>query len=300
LKGSIKPNTKEDENEEKTNEKKSGSNKQTKPEGKQKENEKKKEGKNEEKEEGKNKKNKENKKESKHDEKEGKHENKNEGKHEQKGKSEEKHKDKKHETKNEENKQEHQHTQKSEDTTPIESPSIKKLEKTEIVSATNFNINEEHDNKYHLENVQFVPSLSAAGKASLEMTKDTEYLKIVGKGYETPSFSSEVIKKQAVDVTTPNVSVDYKWSGANPDANFWQNVEYHRYGQNIMEAHQYVTPAKYTLNEDGSAKVDAPQDSGLQIITKVPQIQAINFLGLGEKDTMEEEMSEKRESLITS
>jgi len=143
-----------------------------------------------------------------------------------------------------------------------------------------------------------VKSLSAAGKAALTMTKDTEYMKIVGKGYEEPSYSSSVINKMPVGVTTPNKVLSYNWSGANKDAGFWQNVEYNRYGYEPDQ--QFLTPAKFTVDEFGSAKVHAPQDSGLEIITKVPQIQAINFLDLEDKDTLSEKDETNKESVFNN
>jgi hypothetical protein len=71
------------------------------------------------------------------------------------------------------------------------------------------------------------------------------------------------------------------------EGNIWQNVEYHRYGNNLLEAHQYLTPAKFTINEYGATVAHAPQDSSLQMVTSVPQIQSINFLDLEDKNELE-------------
>ncbi len=94
-------------------------------------------------------------------------------------------------------------------------------------------------------------------------------------------------------MTTPNESVQYKWAPPVPgDQNLWQNVEYHRYGNNLMEAHQYITPAKFTMNEFGQTVAHAPVGSSLQMVTQVPQIQSINFLDIEDKSTMEDKEKE--------
>jgi hypothetical protein len=118
-------------------------------------------------------------------------------------------------------------------------------------------------------------------------------LSITGAGFETPSFTSKVISSQPIGITTPNSSVQYKWAPNVPgDKNLWENVEYHRYGNNIMESHQYVTPATFTVNQFGSAVAHAPVGSSIQMITKVPQIQSINFLDLEDKSTVQETSTE--------
>ena len=63
-----------------------------------------------------------------------------------------------------------------------------------------------------------------------------------------------------------------------------------------MEAHQYLTPAKFVLNEYGTTVAHAPQDSSLEMITRVPQIQAINFLDLEDKNSIDDMGNEEMNS----
>jgi len=129
------------------------------------------------------------------------------------------------------------------------------------------------------EPVEIVAALTPAGKAALLHTTDTEYDKLLAHGFESPTVSTQIIKNYPTEVTTPNVSVGYKWAPpVQGDANLWQNVELHRYGNNLMESHQYLTPAKFAVNQFGQTVAHAPQDSGIRMITRVPQIQSINFL----------------------
>lgn len=107
-------------------------------------------------------------------------------------------------------------------------------------------------------------------------------MQILGKGYETPKFTSQVYNNYPTQVSTAN-SVNYQYDNSN-DKNLWQNVEYDKFRNDLAESHQYVTPAKYSMNEFGRSIVHAPSDSSLQVTSQVPQIQSINFLDIGEKD----------------
>jgi len=106
-----------------------------------------------------------------------------------------------------------------------------------------------------------------------------EYVKLMNAGYESPTMVSSIVSNYQTQVKTPNEGVSFNWKPNVPgDESLWQNVEMHRYGNNIIENHIYRTPAKLTTNDSGSVVIHAPQDSSLQMITRTPQIQVINFL----------------------
>jgi len=98
-------------------------------------------------------------------------------------------------------------------------------------------------------------------------------------GFESPTMVTSIVSNHPTEVKTPNEGIHYNWKPNVPgDESLWQNVELHRYGNNIIENHIYRTPAKLTTNDSGSVVIHAPQDSSLQMITRTPQIQVINFL----------------------
>ena len=61
--------------------------------------------------------------------------------------------------------------------------------------------------------------------------------------------------------------MNYHWQPNNPlDNRLWQNVEYNRYGNKLLDTSSFNTPAHFTSN-DGTNFVHAPSNSGLQIIS---------------------------------
>jgi len=48
-------------------------------------------------------------------------------------------------------------------------------------------------------------------------------------------------------VTTPKGNLRPKPNDQDPG--FWQNVEYNRYGNKKLEAHQFITPASYKISQ---------------------------------------------------
>lgn len=123
------------------------------------------------------------------------------------------------------------------------------------------------------EPVEIVKEISPAGKAALEMEKikDPEYLSIISKGYENPTYTTNIFAKHPIGVSVA-ATQGYLWKPNDPtDANLWQNVEYNKYQNQILDTSRYSTPAHFTVTEVGTPIVHAPSNSGLTIVTRVPQ-----------------------------
>jgi len=50
------------------------------------------------------------------------------------------------------------------------------------------------------------------------------------------------------------------------DAGLWQNVEYNRYHNKLLDTSRWNTPAQFT-SQDGTNIIHAPSNSGLQIVS---------------------------------
>jgi len=138
--------------------------------------------------------------------------------------------------------------------------------------------------------VKFVPELSPAGKAALEAQEsgDYEYMALLNRGFETPKMVQNIVGGYETNVMTPK-KIQYLWHplGHPGDANLWQNVEYHKYGNNLFERHKFVTPAKFTINKYGNTIVHAPPDSKMRILKRTPTISSFsNFLDLEDENAL--------------
>lgn len=61
--------------------------------------------------------------------------------------------------------------------------------------------------------------------------------------------------------------MNFNWQPSSSlDANLWQNVEYNRYNNRLLDTSQFNTPAYFT-SEDGANIIHAPSNSGMQIIS---------------------------------
>ncbi len=69
----------------------------------------------------------------------------------------------------------------------------------------------------------------------------------VGSGFHTPSFTSKIIASRPIAVKVPKTNLRAKPNDVDP--NFWQNVELNRYGNKVYEAHQFITPASYHMED---------------------------------------------------
>ncbi len=66
----------------------------------------------------------------------------------------------------------------------------------------------------------------------------------------TPSFQSHIIKSHPTGVITASKTpVQQEIFPPGPDSLLWQNVEYHRYGNNPLESHFYKIPASYSISQ---------------------------------------------------
>ena len=104
-------------------------------------------------------------------------------------------------------------------------------------------------------------------------------MKILNKGFETPTYNSPVIshtdtkvitmKNRRTEVTIPGDGLSYKWkpSDSKDDSKFWSNVEYNKYG-NGMDTSSFRTPAHLESKGKNTVVVHAPSDSDLRMITK--------------------------------
>ena len=102
-------------------------------------------------------------------------------------------------------------------------------------------------------------------------------MKILDKGFETPTYNSPiithtktgVITKKRTEVIIPGDGISYKWkpSDGKDDSKFWSNVEYNKYG-NGMDTSSFRTPAHLESKGKNTVVVHAPSDSDLRMITK--------------------------------
>ena len=117
-------------------------------------------------------------------------------------------------------------------------------------------------------------------------------------GYESPTFSDKVVQNFETGVSAP-ANVNYKWSPSDSkDAGLWQDVEFNRYNQKLMDTSHFAnTPAYFTTNDGGNTNiVHAPSNSGLQIIT--PASTTITGLNAFIETNSEENFIEENLSLI--
>jgi len=117
---------------------------------------------------------------------------------------------------------------------------------------------------------------------------DYEYLALLNSGFETPKMTQSIVSEYQTNVMGPK-SIDYKWHPIAPsgDASLWQDVEFHKYGNNIIEQHRYNTPAKFTMDQFGDTVVHAPSDSSMRIIKRTPTITSFsNFLDLEDENAL--------------
>jgi hypothetical protein len=141
--------------------------------------------------------------------------------------------------------------------------------------------------------VDYIKELSPGGKAALELEKidDPEYKRIIKAGYENPTFSDKIIEKYDTGVSAP-ANVNYKWEPSNSrDEHMWQDVEYNRYNQRLLDSKQFMnTPAHFTTNDGGNTNiVHAPSNSGLQIISPASTtISALNSFIETDSENLEE------------
>ena len=105
----------------------------------------------------------------------------------------------------------------------------------------------------------------------MEKIKDPEYLSIISKGYENPTYTTNIFAKHPTGVSVA-ATQGYLWKPNDPtDANLWQNVEYNKYQNQLLDTSRYSTPAHFTVTEVGTPIVHAPSNSELTIVTRVPQ-----------------------------
>jgi len=160
----------------------------------------------------------------------------------------------------------------------------------DIPKQTSLNSNSKRPRPVLFDKVKFVPELSPAGKAALEAQEsgDYEYMALLNRGFETPKMVQNIVGGYETNVMTPK-KIQYLWHplGHPIDANLWQNVEYHKYGNNLLERHKFVTPAKFNLDKYGNTIVHAPPDSKMRIIKKTPTISSFsNFLDLEDENAL--------------
>lgn len=75
-----------------------------------------------------------------------------------------------------------------------------------------------------------------------------------------------MIEKFPTAVAKP-ANVNFNWQPSNSlDGGLWQNVEYNRYNNRLLDTSRYNTPAHFT-SQDGTNIVHAPSNSGMQIIS---------------------------------
>lgn len=114
------------------------------------------------------------------------------------------------------------------------------------------------------------------------------YQKLLKAGFETPKMTTPIF--QHFDTPVQNaVKADYLWShgGDSKDANMWQNIEYvsiclfiqNRYGNNIQNSQSFFgVPAKFSIDQFGGKRVDAPPGTAMQMTGPVPTIHNYGFL----------------------
>jgi hypothetical protein len=94
-------------------------------------------------------------------------------------------------------------------------------------------------------------------------------MKLLNKGFETPTYNTKVINKRRTEVKLPGEGISYNWkpSDGKDDSKFWSNVEYNKYG-NGMDTSQFRTPAHLEAKGGNTVIVHAPSDSDLRMITR--------------------------------
>lgn len=157
--------------------------------------------------------------------------------------------------------------------------------------------------KVKLEPVTYVKELSPAGKASLDLAEsgDTEYQKLLNAGFETPKTITQIVNDKSVKVGRAAIMA-YPWVSTLPTENkFWENVEFNRYNNRLLDTSRYVTPAKFEKNMFGNIIVHAPSDSDLKITTPAHNILTtqtnIGFLSVDEE---EQEVTESELDALTT
>jgi hypothetical protein len=83
-------------------------------------------------------------------------------------------------------------------------------------------------------------------------------------------------------------NINYLWHPSQPsgDSQLWSNVEFHKFGNNLLERHKFNTPAKFSHDQFGDTIVHAPNDSKIRIIKRTPTITSYSFLGMGDDETL--------------
>ncbi len=112
-----------------------------------------------------------------------------------------------------------------------------------------------------------------------------EYLQIIGKGWESPVISKNIVGNYDTPIKTAS-KIEYKWDhpAGDEDKKLWGNVEYvsllcsnyyqNRYGNDITNPLEVIPPAKFPKDELGSQRVDAPPNSAMEMTGKATTIYA--------------------------
>lgn len=147
------------------------------------------------------------------------------------------------------------------------------------------------------EPVVYVQSISPASKAALELqnSPDPEYAKLLSSGFETPRFVNKVFENRPVQTISPG-GVNYLWKSENQlDQNIYQNVEFNRYNNRLLDTTRYNTPAHYTMDTTGNTVVHAPSNAGMHIFSPVTTTMSSvggTFLDLEENDYLADLLTE--------
>lgn len=123
--------------------------------------------------------------------------------------------------------------------------------------------------KIELLPVTYVKELSPAGKAALDLSEsgDLEYQKLLNAGFETPKTISPVVGETPTRVDKMALQ-EFLWRPTDPRENtLWQNVEYNKYNNRLLDTHRYFTPARFEKNEFSNVVVHAPSNSDMLITT---------------------------------
>lgn len=126
-------------------------------------------------------------------------------------------------------------------------------------------------------------------------------MRLINKGFETPTFNSQVITKKRTEVKLPGEGIDYKWkpNDGKDDSKFWTNVEFNKYG-NGMDTSEFRTPAHLEAKGGNTVIVHAPSDSDLRMITK-PDLTLSGVSEFLQTDQREELLNESEvEKLATT
>jgi len=142
--------------------------------------------------------------------------------------------------------------------------------------------------RIELEKVTYVKDISPVGRAALELSEsgDVEYQKLLNAGFESPKTISQIVSETATNVGRP-ASMNYNWNPIDPSqSNLWQNVEFNKYNNRLMDTTRYITPAKFERNMFGNIVVHAPSDSGQMITTPAKTVMTTRsgFLSIDESE----------------